>query len=51
VASALYPFFLAINVRRHTQRNVTAYFERLKVRPSVARVLCEAGPYFNMVPK
>ena len=32
-------------------KNVTAYFERLKARPSVARVLGEAEPYFNMVPK
>jgi glutathione S-transferase len=32
-------------------KNVTAYFERLKMRPSVARVLAEAEPYFNMVPK
>jgi glutathione S-transferase len=32
-------------------RNITAYFERLKARPSVARVLKEAEPYFNMVPK
>ena len=32
-------------------KNVTAYFERLKARPSVARVLSEAEPYFNMVPK
>lgn len=31
--------------------NVTTYFERLKARPSVARVLKEAEPYFNMVPK
>lgn len=31
--------------------NVTAYLERLKVRPSVARVLKEAEPYFEMVPK
>jgi glutathione S-transferase len=31
--------------------SVTAYFERLKARPSVARVLREAEPYFNMVPK
>ncbi len=27
------------------------YFERLKARPSVARVIGEAGPYFAMVPK
>jgi glutathione S-transferase len=32
-------------------KNVTAYYERLKARPSVARVLKEAEPYFNMVPK
>ncbi len=31
--------------------NVTAYLERLKTRPSIARVLAEAEPYFNMVPK
>jgi glutathione S-transferase len=34
-----------------THHNVTAYFERLKARPSIARVLSEAGPYFHMVPK
>jgi glutathione S-transferase len=32
-------------------KNVTAYFERLKARPSIARVLKEAEPYFNMLPK
>ena len=32
-------------------KNLTAYFERLTARPSVARVLKEAEPYFNMVPK
>jgi glutathione S-transferase len=32
-------------------KNITAYFERLKARPSVARVMKEAEPYFNMVPK
>ena len=32
-------------------QNVTAYFERLKARPSVARVIREAEPYFKMVPK
>jgi glutathione S-transferase len=31
--------------------NVTAYFEHLKARPSIARVLKEAEPYFGMVPK
>ncbi len=32
-------------------KNVTAYLERLKARPSVARVMKEAEPYFSMVPK
>ena len=32
-------------------KNVTGYFERLKARPSVARVMQEAEPYFSMVPK
>ena len=31
--------------------NLRAYFERLKSRPSFARVMNEAEPYFNMVPK
>jgi glutathione S-transferase len=31
--------------------NVAGYLERLKARPSVARVLKEAEPYFQMVPK
>ena len=34
-----------------TQKNLAAYFERLKARPSFARVLKEAEPYFQMVPK
>ena len=33
------------------QKNLAAYFERLKARPSFARVLKEAEPYFQMVPK
>ena len=33
------------------QQNLAAYLERLKARPSFARVLKEAEPYFNMVPK
>jgi glutathione S-transferase len=32
-------------------KNLAAYFERLKARPSFARVMKEAEPYFNMVPK
>jgi len=31
--------------------NLAAYFARLKSRPSFARVLKEAEPYFQMVPK
>ncbi len=34
-----------------TQTNLAAYFARLKARPSFARVMAEAEPYFNMVPK
>lgn len=34
-----------------TQTNLSAYFERLKGRASFARVMQEAEPYFNMVPK
>jgi glutathione S-transferase len=33
------------------QKNLRAYFERLKLRPSFARVMKEAEPYFNMVPE
>jgi glutathione S-transferase len=32
-------------------RNLAAYFDRLKARPSYARVLQEAEPYFAMFPK
>jgi glutathione S-transferase len=34
-----------------SHKNVAAYLERLKARPSVARVLREAEPDFKMVPK
>lgn len=34
-----------------THKNVAAYFERLKKRPSYARVLREAEPYFHMFPR
>jgi glutathione S-transferase len=33
------------------QKNLAAYFARPKARPSFARVLQEAEPYFGMVPK
>ena len=36
---------------RFRPRQLAAYLERLKARPSVARVLKEAEPYFRMVPK
>jgi len=32
-------------------KNVRTYLERLKARPSFARVIKEAEPYFGMVPK
>jgi glutathione S-transferase len=32
-------------------RNIAAYFERLKARPSYARVLKEAEPYLQFVPR
>jgi glutathione S-transferase len=32
-------------------KNLVAYFERLRARPSFARVLKEAEPYFAMFPK
>ena len=34
-----------------THKNAMAYLDRLKQRPSYARVLKEAEPYFKMVPK
>ncbi len=34
----------------HTHPRVSAYLERLKARPSFARVLVEAQPYFAMFP-
>jgi glutathione S-transferase len=34
-----------------THKNVAAYLARLQQRPSVARVLKEAEPYFKFVPK
>jgi len=33
-----------------THRHVAAYFERLVARPSFARVLAEARPYFRYFP-
>jgi len=34
-----------------THRNVAAYLDRLKARPSYARALKEAEPYFALIPK
>ena len=36
---------------RHTHKKTAAYLDRLMERPSYARVLKEAEPYFSMVPK
>ena len=36
---------------RDAHKNAAAYLDRLKERPSYARVLKEAEPYFGMVPK
>jgi glutathione S-transferase len=51
--AALPPLFYANIVAPFpaTHSRLAAYFERLKARPSVARVIGEAGPYFAMVPK
>jgi len=34
-----------------THPNLAAYFARLRARPSYARVLKEAEPYFHMFPQ
>jgi glutathione S-transferase len=34
-----------------SHKNVAAYLDRLKARPSYARVLKEAEPYFAMFPR
>jgi glutathione S-transferase len=51
--SALPTFFYGNMVEPFgsSRGHMTAYLERLKERPSVARVLSEAEPYFHMVPK
>ncbi|WP_024507341.1 glutathione S-transferase family protein [Bradyrhizobium sp. ARR65] len=51
--SALPPLFYGNKVEPFgpARKNVTAYFERLQARPSVARALKEAEPYFHLVPK
>jgi glutathione S-transferase len=51
--SALPPLFYANMVEPfgEAHKNAKSYFERLKARPSIARVLKEAEPYFKMVPK
>lgn len=36
---------------RATHKNVAAYLDRLLARPSYARVIKEAEPYFHMVPR
>jgi glutathione S-transferase len=49
--SALPPLFYGNMVEPFSGKNLAAYFERLRARPSVARVMREAQPYFSMVPK
>lgn len=51
--AALPPLFYGSMVEPFgsAHKNAAAYLERLKARPSVARVLREAEPYFHMVPK
>ncbi len=51
--SALPPLFYGNKVEPFglARTNLTAYLERLQARPSVARVIKEAEPYFHMVPK
>jgi glutathione S-transferase len=50
--AALPPLFYANIVEPFgTHKHIVSYFERLKARPSIARVMKEAEPYFSMVPK
>lgn len=51
--SALPPLFYGDQVEPFgsARKNVTAYVDRLRARPSVARVLKEAAPYFHLVPQ
>jgi glutathione S-transferase len=50
--AALPPLFYANMVEPFgTHQHIVSYFERLKARPSIARVMKEAEPYFSMVPK
>jgi glutathione S-transferase len=44
-------FYANMIVPFGVHRNVAAYFDRLKARPSYARVLKEAEPYLNLVPR
>lgn len=43
--------FYANEVQELNSPNTISYLERLKARPSVARVLAEAEPYFAMFPR
>jgi glutathione S-transferase len=46
------PLFYCSQLEPFGERSkLTAYFERLKARPSLARVLSEAEPYFAMFPR
>ncbi len=50
-AAALALFYAEGRVPFGDRPNLIAYLERLKARPSYARVLKEAEPYFHMVPR
>jgi glutathione S-transferase len=51
--AALPPLFYANMVEPfgEAHRSLKSYFDRLRTRPSIARVMKEAEPYFSMVPK
>ena len=51
--SAMPALFYAVKVAplNDAYPKTSAYLERLKARPSVARTLKEAEPYFHMVPQ
>lgn len=50
-AAALALFYANMLIPFAARRNLAAYFERLKARPSYARVLEEAAPYLHRVPQ
>lgn len=43
--------FCEIMPRGDTHRNLACYLQRLLVRPSCARTVADAQPYFQMYPR